>query len=106
MYQWCEFKSRRGKNTNWTAQKSNPNTVWFNFQTYIKEISKKKTNKADFSQHSCTNVFTAVIYISNLVWTVPFWNNRHQGPSQSKHWEAKYYKTLCEQKHQGHKKDS
>ena len=26
---------------------------------YIKEISKKK-NKADFSQHSCTNVFTAV----------------------------------------------
>ena len=26
---------------------------------YIKEISKKK-NKTDFSQHSCTNVFTAV----------------------------------------------
>ena len=26
---------------------------------HIKEISKKK-NKTDFSQHSCTNVFTAV----------------------------------------------
>ena len=35
MYQWCEFKSRRGKNNNLTAQKSNSNTVWFNFQTYI-----------------------------------------------------------------------
>ena len=35
MYQWYEFKSRRGKNKNLTAQKSNSNTVWFNFQTYI-----------------------------------------------------------------------
>ena len=35
MYQWCEFKSRRGKNKNLTALKSNSNTVWFNFQTYI-----------------------------------------------------------------------
>ena len=35
MYQWCGFKSRRGKNTNFTALKSNSNTVWFNFQTYI-----------------------------------------------------------------------
>ena len=35
MYQWCEFKSHRGKNKNLTAQKSNSNTVWFNFQTYI-----------------------------------------------------------------------
>jgi hypothetical protein len=35
VYQWCEFKSRRGKNKNWTAQRSNSNTVWFNFQTYI-----------------------------------------------------------------------
>jgi hypothetical protein len=34
---WCcsEFKSRRGKNKNLTAQKSNSNTVWFNFQTYV-----------------------------------------------------------------------
>ena len=32
---WCEFKSRRGKNKNLTAQKSNSNTVWFNLQTYI-----------------------------------------------------------------------
>ena len=35
MYQWCGFKSRRGKNTNLTALKSNSNTVWFNFQKYI-----------------------------------------------------------------------
>ena len=35
MYQWCEFKSRRGKNNNLTAFKSNSNIVWFNFQTYI-----------------------------------------------------------------------
>ena len=27
---------------------------------HIKEIIKKKKNKMDFSQHSCTNVFTAV----------------------------------------------
>jgi hypothetical protein len=35
VYQWCEFKSRRGKNKNLTALKSNSNIVWFNFQTYI-----------------------------------------------------------------------
>jgi hypothetical protein len=35
VYQWCEFKSRRGKNTSVTAQKSNSNTIWFNFQTYV-----------------------------------------------------------------------
>ena len=35
MYQWCEFKSRRGKIKNVTAQKNYSNTVWFNFQTYI-----------------------------------------------------------------------
>ena len=35
MYQWCGFKSRRGKNKNLTALKSNSNTVWFNFQTCI-----------------------------------------------------------------------
>jgi hypothetical protein len=35
VYQWCEFKSRRGKNKHLTAQRSNSNTVWFNFQTYI-----------------------------------------------------------------------
>ena len=33
--QWCEFKPRRGKNKNLTGQRSNSNTVWFNFQTYI-----------------------------------------------------------------------
>jgi hypothetical protein len=30
-----KFKSSRGKNKHLTAQKSNYNTVWFNFQTYI-----------------------------------------------------------------------
>jgi hypothetical protein len=30
-----KFKSRRGKNKNVTAKKSNSNYVWFNFQTYI-----------------------------------------------------------------------
>ena len=29
------FKSRRGKNKNLTALKSNSNTVWFNLHTYI-----------------------------------------------------------------------
>ena len=29
------YISRRGKNKNLTALKSNSNTVWFNFQTYI-----------------------------------------------------------------------
>ena len=27
VYHWCEFKSRRGKNKNLTAQRSNSNTV-------------------------------------------------------------------------------
>ena len=36
VYQWCEFKSRRGKNTNLTAQKSNSNTVWFNAHKIVK----------------------------------------------------------------------
>ena len=37
VYQWCEFKSRRGKNKYMylTTQRSNSNTVWFNFQRYI-----------------------------------------------------------------------
>jgi hypothetical protein len=35
IYQWCGFKSRRGKNKNLTALKSNSNTVWFNFQILI-----------------------------------------------------------------------
>jgi hypothetical protein len=39
VYQWCEFKSRRRKNKKLTVQRSNSNTVWFNFQTYITEIS-------------------------------------------------------------------
>ena len=35
------FKSRGGKNKNLTALKSNSNTVWFNFQTYIYIIVNK-----------------------------------------------------------------
>ena len=35
VYQWCGFKSRRGKKKHLTALKSNSNTVWFNFQTYM-----------------------------------------------------------------------
>ena len=35
MYQWCEFKFRRGKNKNLSTQRSNSNTVGFNFQTFI-----------------------------------------------------------------------
>ena len=35
VYQWCGFKSRRGKNKHLTALRSNSSTVWFNFQTYI-----------------------------------------------------------------------
>ena len=35
MHQWCGFKSRRGKNKHLAALKSNSNTVWFNFQTFI-----------------------------------------------------------------------
>jgi hypothetical protein len=44
VYQWCGFKSRRGKNKNLTALKSNSNTVWFNFQTYIYILDRKHAN--------------------------------------------------------------
>ena len=37
VYQWCELKSHRGKNKKLSAQRSNSNTVLFNFQTYIYE---------------------------------------------------------------------
>jgi hypothetical protein len=35
VYQWCELKSRRGKNKKLSAHRStcNSNTVWLNFQT-------------------------------------------------------------------------
>ena len=53
MYQWCGFKSRRGKNKNLTAQKSNSNTVWFNFQTYIDiYIYSLQSFKEDFRQYT------------------------------------------------------
>ena len=37
-------KSRRGKNNNLTAQRSNSNTAWLNFQTYIYIYYKVKWN--------------------------------------------------------------
>jgi hypothetical protein len=44
--QWCEFKSRRGKNKNLTAQKSNSNTVVFvvDFEE-MESIYEKYTGK-------------------------------------------------------------
>ena len=36
--------------------------IFISHKNYIKEISEKK-NKTDFSQHACTNVFTAVAYL-------------------------------------------
>ena len=35
VYQMCELKSRQEKNKNLTAQRSNSNTVWVYFETYI-----------------------------------------------------------------------
>ena len=60
MYQWCGFKSRRGKNKNLTALKSNSNIVWFNFQTYmyihIKIIIVDGLGKQDILQNICQTV--------------------------------------------------
>ena len=47
---------------NFTYNYSQSNSI-----IYIKEISKKKKNKTDFSQHSCTNVFTAVADLQVLI---------------------------------------
>ena len=44
---WC---SSRGKNKNLTAQKSNSNTVWFNFQTYIYIYIKGFTSYEQYNQ--------------------------------------------------------
>jgi hypothetical protein len=64
VYQWCEFKSRRGKNKNLTALKSNFNAVCFNFQTYI-------------YPYGYTDIYIVVSYMHLLVllcrtWTVNF----------------------------------
>jgi hypothetical protein len=66
VYQWCGFKSRRGKNKKLTALKSNSNTVWFNFQTYIyiyiymyihvKIIIVDGLGKQDILQNICQTV--------------------------------------------------
>jgi len=56
VYQWCEFKSRRGKNKNLTAQRSNSNTVWFNFQSiYI--------DRYNYSRDRCTNDFVWAVVV-------------------------------------------
>ena len=50
------FKSRRGKNKNLTALKSNSNTVWFNFQTYILDFRAVKFlffPRRDLNPHHC-----------------------------------------------------
>ena len=52
MYQWCGFKSCRGKNKNLTALKSNSNTVWFNFQTYIYNGSFEGQDRHYHKYHS------------------------------------------------------
>jgi hypothetical protein len=46
VYQWCGFKSRKGKNKNLTALKSNSNTVWFNLQTDAVVIRRFSINEA------------------------------------------------------------
>ena len=60
VYQWCEFKSRRGKNKNLTALKSNSNTVWFNFQTYIYILflgtGIQKTNQTAINNNTWANI--------------------------------------------------
>ena len=35
IYQWCELKSCREKNKYVSAQRSNNNTIWLNYQIYI-----------------------------------------------------------------------
>jgi hypothetical protein len=77
VYQWCDFKSRRGKNKHLTALKSNSNTVWFNFQTYI----------------------IIYIYISNKNIPVDIYfsvhDMYHQLHSKSKGWKAKSQYSYC-----------
>ena len=77
MYQWCGFKSRRGKNKNLTALKSNSNTVWFNFQTYIifsiNLVSFKVTLRSSgtdilYGCHLLLDVCIIYIYIYINIW--------------------------------------
>jgi hypothetical protein len=65
VYQWCGFKSRRGKNKNLTALKSNSNTVWFNFQTYIyiyilwrKTVRYQRRNQKPWIEEDLTKKWT------------------------------------------------
>jgi hypothetical protein len=71
VYQWCGFKSRRGKNKNLTALKSNSNTVWFNFQTYIyicMNTSEKTPLCIDVDYCKCfTNDFLIVWNMTSLL---------------------------------------
>ena len=74
MYQWCEFKSHRGKNKNLTAQNSNSNTVWFNFQTYI-YIYIYQMHYPLRSQCSGTDVVYKIYLL--LKFTVPYKKRRY-----------------------------
>jgi hypothetical protein len=58
--EWCGFKSRRGKYKNLTALKSNSNTVWVNFQTYI-----------DIYIYS-NNVFYCKLYMGKTIFILIF----------------------------------
>ena len=69
MYQWCGFKSRRGKNKNLTALRSNSNTVWFNFQTYIYIL--KNLLSLSFSVLKQLNEAVCLyMYIRRIKWSV------------------------------------
>ena len=72
MYQWCGFKSRRGKNKNLTALKSNSNTVWFNFQTYIYIYIYIYTDLYDQLRNAPTNLY---MYIPDAHIDTPYLNN-------------------------------
>ena len=82
MYQWCEFKSRRGKNKNLTALKSNSNTVWFNFQTYIYIVCAQEEK---YINHFNLCVYIYIyIYIYNIFSALVRKNinvNEHKIPS-------------------------
>ena len=65
VYQWCEFKSRRRKNTNLSAQRSNSYTVGFKFQMYIYHIIMMYIWWYIYNvrQHYINSVYLTLIYI-------------------------------------------
>ena len=61
---YTPFKSRRVKNKHLTGQRSNSNTVWFNFQTHIESIIP------DIYYLIINTLFTYLFTIGNFVLTV------------------------------------